>query len=80
MLRAGRTPPEESPAVRCLVVHENRQQNDDWQRDADQPKQQSTAESHDVLLCFCLSNIQRRAASNVPDTGALGLDEELLGV
>ena len=36
------------------MVHENCQQNDDWQRDADQPKQQSTAESHDVLLRFCL--------------------------
>ncbi len=30
-----------------LVVPEDRQQDDDWQRDAQQPKQQSASESHD---------------------------------
>jgi hypothetical protein len=35
-------------------MHENRQQNDDRQRNTDQPKQQSTAKSHGVLLRFCL--------------------------
>jgi hypothetical protein len=38
-----------------LVVHENRQQNDDGQRDTDQPKQQSASESHDVLrICLLI--------------------------
>jgi hypothetical protein len=29
------------------MVPENRQQDDDWQRDANEPKQQSASESHD---------------------------------
>jgi len=31
-------------------MHENRQEDDDWQRNANQPKQQSASETHDVLL------------------------------
>jgi hypothetical protein len=33
-------------------MHENREQDDDWQRDADQPEQQSASETHDVLQNF----------------------------
>jgi hypothetical protein len=45
--RDGRGP---STAIRrgsSLVVPENRQQDDEWQRDANEPKQQSASESPD---------------------------------
>jgi len=40
------------------MVPENGQQNDDGQGNAQQPKQQSAAESHDRPLCFlsCVFN------------------------
>jgi len=44
------------PSAR-LVMHEDCQQNDDRQRDADQPKQQSTSESHSASSCVSICPI-----------------------
>ena len=49
-------------------MHENRQQDDDWQWDTNQPKQKSASETHDFLRNSCrITNAQR--APEFPVTG-----------
>jgi hypothetical protein len=45
------------------VIHENREQNNDGQRDAEQPKQESASETHRVSSGFRLSHGKRRSTS-----------------
>jgi hypothetical protein len=49
-------------------MHENRQQDDDWQWDTNQPKQKSASETHDFLRNSCWTTNARRALE-FPVTG-----------
>jgi hypothetical protein len=53
-----------------LVVPKDRQQDDDWQRDAQQPKQQSASESHNESpqrWCRAITPQRRASSVRAPD-------------
>jgi hypothetical protein len=49
-------------------MHENGEQNDYRQRDADQPKQEPTSESHNILLNFSsvIFNVEQQFLFRIP--------------